>query len=202
MSPGTAELAERLVEVVPDTTAATAYGQTGVRVPVQHWRAAARAARDALGCVLFDWLGVEDAGRPGASGERFTVLLHVVAPTGARGLLLRTELADGQPLPSVAEVWAGAAWHEREAAEMFGIVLADQPAPARLLLPDSFAGHPLRKDFVLAARVARPWPGRLEPGENQGSAAPSRRRMAPPGVPDPSWGPRRDNDEQENAHDE
>ncbi|MGH9251445.1 MAG: NADH-quinone oxidoreductase subunit C, partial [Acidimicrobiales bacterium] len=54
-----------------------------------------------------------------------------------------------------------------------------------------FEGHPLRKEFVLAARAAKPWPGAKEPGEGgPGAAAPSRRRMLPPGVPDASWGPR------------
>jgi NADH-quinone oxidoreductase subunit C len=48
-----------------------------------------------------------------------------------------------------------------------------------LLLPDGFEGHPLRKDFVLAARVAKQWPGEKEPG-----GVPSRRRQRPPGVPE------------------
>jgi NADH-quinone oxidoreductase subunit C len=64
-----------------------------------------------------------------------------------------------------------------------------------LLLPDGFEGHPLRKDFVLAARAAKAWPGAKEPGESDadGHGAPSRRKMRPPGVPDPdAWGPRPD----------
>ncbi|GGP57600.1 NADH-quinone oxidoreductase subunit C [Saccharothrix coeruleofusca] len=184
MGAASAELAQR----VPGAQTRTAFGQTTAHVPLDGWVAAARFARDELGCAAFDWLGVEDAGRPGASGSRHAVLLHVLHPETKDGLLLRTEVADGEELPSVAGLWAGAAWHEREAAEMFGLALAGQ-RPARLLLPDSFAGHPLRKDFVLASRVVRPWPGRLEPGED-GTSAPSRRRAAPPGVPDPSWGPR------------
>jgi NADH-quinone oxidoreductase subunit C len=186
-----AELAAELAAAVAGGEVRTAFGQSWVDVPRSAWRGAALVARDELGCALFDWLGAEDAGRPGASGERHAVRLHVVSPERHRGLLLRTELAEGEALPSVASVWAGAAWHEREAAELLGIALADHPGPARLLLPESFSGHPLRKDFVLASRVVRPWPGRLEPGEDN-SAAPGRRRLAPPGVPDPSWGPRRE----------
>ncbi|MBP2476093.1 NADH:ubiquinone oxidoreductase subunit C [Crossiella equi] len=186
-------LAGRLAELVPDCVVKTAYGQTTAHVPLARWTTAALAARDELGCVLFDWLGAEDAGRPGAVGERHAVSLHVLAAGPWRGLLLRTEVPAGERLPSVAPVWAGAAWHEREAAEMFGLALAEHPDPRRLLLPDSFAGHPLRKDFVLAARVVRPWPGALEPGED-GTGAPSRRRIAPPGVPGPEWGPRREDE--------
>ncbi|GAA1334205.1 NADH-quinone oxidoreductase subunit C [Saccharothrix algeriensis] len=185
MTAASAELAAR----IPHATTRAAFGQTTAHVPVEHWLAAATAARD-LGCTAFDWLGAEDAGRPGASGVRHAVLLHVLHPGTRQGVLLRTEVGD-EPLPSVAGLWAGAAWHEREAAEMFGLALTEPVR--RLLLPDAFDGHPLRKDFVLVSRVVRAWPGRLEPGED-GSSAPSRRRAAPPGVPDPSWGPRPEGD--------
>ncbi|QFZ23524.1 NADH-quinone oxidoreductase subunit C [Saccharothrix syringae] len=187
MSAASAELAAR----VPGAQVKAAFGQSTAHVPLDSWFAAARHVRHELGCAQFDWLGVEDAGRPGAVGQRHAVLLHVLRPGSGDGVLLRTELGPGDALPSVAGLWAGAAWHEREAAEMFGIAL--DRAAARLLLPEAFSGHPLRKDFVLASRVVRPWPGRLEPGED-GTSAPSRRRTAPPGVPDPSWGPRYEED--------
>ena len=81
---------------------------------------------------------------------------------------------------------------------MFGIGFTrdgDELALAPLLLPDEFEGHPLRKDFVLASRVAKPWPGAKEPGESDEGHAPAasagRRRIRPPGVPEPEqWGPR------------
>jgi NADH-quinone oxidoreductase subunit C len=187
---------ETLAARVPDAQAKTAFGQTTAHVPLPGWSEAARHVHDDLGCTQFDWLGVEDAGRPGAAGRRHAVLLHVIDPETRDGVLLRTELGPDDALPSVAALWAGAAWHEREAVEMFGITLADGE-PAHLLLPDSFSGHPLRKDFVLASRVVRPWPGRLEPGEDGTSSSPSRRRAAPPGVPDPSWGPRYEGDRTE-----
>ncbi len=189
MSAASGELAGELLGLLPEAKIVSGFGQSGVRVPVSRWHAAAVLAREELGCVLFDWLGAEDAGRPGQSGQRHGIVLHAVNPVRRLGVLLETEIWD-EPLPSVADVWAGAAWHEREAAEMFGITVDGHPGPDRLLLSDSFAGHPLRKDFVLAARVVRPWPGGLEPGE--ATAAPSRRRLAPPGVPDPEWGPRRE----------
>ena len=182
-----------LASLVPNAQVKAAFGQSIAHVPVDGWQAAARFAHDDLGCAAFDWLGVEDAGRPGAVGARHAVLLHVLHLDTKLGLLLRTELEPDTPLPSVAHLWSGAAWHEREAAEMFGIAL-DEPA-AHLLLPDSFTGHPLRKDFVLASRVVRPWPGSLEPGEDA-TSSPSRRRTLPPGVPDPSWGPQYEQENQ------
>jgi NADH-quinone oxidoreductase subunit C len=58
-----------------------------------------------------------------------------------------------------------------------------------LLLNPEFSGTPLRKDEVLAARTGLDWPGAKEPGESD--AAPNRRRMVPPGVPEPAiWGDR------------
>ena len=76
---------------------------------------------------------------------------------------------------------------------MFGITFEGHPNLLPLLLPDGFEGNPLRKEFILAARVAKPWPGAKEPGESDHApaGAPSRRRTLPPGVPDPeTWGPR------------
>ncbi len=97
-------------------------------------------------------------------------------------------------LETLSGLYAGANWHERETFEMFGIEFEGHPNLVPLLLPDGFEGNPLRKEFVLASRVAKPWPGAKEPGESDHgpkTGAPSRRRMLPPGVPDPeAWGPR------------
>src|SRR5258705_10319838 len=80
---------------------------------------------------------------------------------------------------------------------MFGVSFDGHPNLVPLLLPDGFEGNPLRKEFVLASRVAKPWPGAKEPGESDHgpaaakTGAPGRRRTLPPGVPDPeTWGPR------------
>jgi NADH-quinone oxidoreductase subunit C len=109
-------------------------------------------------------------------------------------VLVRTLIPRDQPtLATLSEVYAGANWHERETFEMFGISFEGHPNLIPLLLPDGFEGNPLRKEFVLASRVAKPWPGAKEPGESDHApaGAPSRRRTLPPGVPDPeTWGPR------------
>ena len=76
---------------------------------------------------------------------------------------------------------------------MFGITFEGHPNLVPLLLPDGFEGHPLRKDFVLAARVAKPWPGAKEPGESDADGAPAGPPQDPPARrPRPAeWGPRR-----------
>ncbi|MFD9545191.1 NADH-quinone oxidoreductase subunit C [Streptomyces sp. NPDC060022] len=170
-----------------DATAAYAYDLLTVDVPASSWIAALETARDELGCGYFDWLSAVDE-----PGTGFLVCAHVAAPSSGRvrRLLVRTTVPHEAPaLPSAIDVYAGAAWHERETHEMFGVRFEDHPHLVPLLLPDGFEGHPLRKDFVLAARVAKAWPGAKEPGESE-HGGPKRRTMLPPGVPDPNeWGP-------------
>ncbi|MEU5221241.1 NADH-quinone oxidoreductase subunit C, partial [Streptomyces toyocaensis] len=168
-----------------EATAEESYGVLTVDVPSASWTDALRAARDRLGCTFFDWLSAVDE-----PGTGFRVTAHVAALAPVRRLLLRTTVPHEAPtLPSAVDVYAGAAWHERETHEMFGVDFTGHPALDHLLLPDTFEGHPLRKDFVLAARVAKAWPGAKEPGESE-HGGPKRRQMLPPGVPDPNdWGP-------------
>ena len=164
---------------------------TGVRCAPEDWVGTTRDAV-ARGYGFFEWLGaVDEIGRAGAPGDvlRVVLVLRDPASPGAPTLRLTTELPrDGPRLDSLGHVFAGARWHEREVAEMFGVVFVGGD-PRRLLLGAEFEGTPMRKDEVLAARAATPWPGAKEPGET--AASPSRRRMAPPGAPDPTvWGDR------------
>ena len=168
-----------------DAVAEESYDLLTVDVPPSSWITALETARDRLGCTYFDWLSAVDE-----PGTGFRVAAHVAALGPVRRLLLRTTVPHEAPvLPTAVGVYAGAAWHERETHEMFGVAFEDHPALDHLLLPEGFEGHPLRKDFVLAARVAKAWPGAKEPGESD-HGGPRRRQMLPPGVPDPNeWGP-------------
>jgi NADH-quinone oxidoreductase subunit C len=170
------------------------FGPVTVDVPADRWVEAVTLARDGLGCTFFDWLSAVDE-----LTEGFRVVCHVARhrPGAVEHLVLRTLVDREAPsVESVGQVFAGARWHERETHEMFGIGFTANGAVLELetlLLPDEFEGHPLRKDFVLASRVAKPWPGAKEPGEGgePGHEAPSRRRTRPAGAPDPEqWGPR------------
>ena len=55
---------------------------------------------------------------------------------------------DSPTIDSITELWGGADWHEREAYDLMGIYFIGHPNLKRVLLPDGFAGHPLRKDYV------------------------------------------------------
>ncbi|MFF2923117.1 NADH-quinone oxidoreductase subunit C [Streptomyces celluloflavus] len=169
-------------------TAELAYDLLTVDVPADRWLTALTAARDDLGCTYFDWLSAVD--EPGTGFRICAHLADVARPGTVHRLLVRTTVPhDAAVLPTAVGVFAGAGWHERETHEMFGVDFTGHPHLVPLLLPDTFEGHPLRKDFVLAARVAKAWPGAKEPGESE-HGGPKRRQMLPPGVPDPNeWGP-------------
>lgn len=162
----------------------TAYGVTHVDLAAAEWVEAHRRARDELGLGYFDWLSAYDDRDAGLA-----VVSHLWSVPDRTGLLLRTRVPRAEPqLGSVTGVFRGANWHERETFEMFGVVFTGHPLLVPLLLPDGFEGHPLRKEFVLASRVAKDWPGAREPGESAHDA-PARKRMLPPGVPDyDEWG--------------
>ena len=166
------------------------FGPVTVDVPAEAWHDAALLARDRLGCAFFDWLSAVDE-----LEEGFRLVCHLACRRhgGVDHLLVRTLLPrDTATASSIADVFRGARWHERETHEMFGVQFSEGGALlelAPLLLPEEFEGHPLRKEFVLASRVVKPWPGAKEPGESDASA-PSRRRTRVPGVPEPgTWGP-------------
>jgi NADH-quinone oxidoreductase subunit C len=184
------EIGGRLTHLLGEgTSAETTFGQVTVDVAAERWVDAATFVRDdeQLGCGFFDWLSAYDGGDAGIA-----VVTHAWSNRHRHHLILRTHVPrDGGRLASLTVVWPGANWHERETYEMFGVVFDGHPNLVPLLLPEGFEGHPLRKEFVLASRVAKAWPGAKEPGESDhDTTTPARRRMLPPGVPDPSvWGP-------------
>jgi NADH-quinone oxidoreductase subunit C len=67
---------------------------------------------------------------------------------------------------SVSHLWKTANWHEREAADLLGIVFTNHPNPQRILLADDWVGHPLRKDYIFPREV-NGIPGTVEPDWQQ-----------------------------------
>jgi NADH-quinone oxidoreductase subunit C len=183
----TSDIGVRLADLVdgasPSVSGGGSWSRATVDVAPERWSALVRAARDGLGCDFFDWLSAVDELDAG-----LTVVAHVWSTRQRYGILLRTRVPRVAPsVASIVDLYPGAAWSERETYEMFAIDFAGHPDLTPLLLPPGFEGHPLRKDFVLASRVAKAWPGAKEPGESEaGTESGSRRApMRPPGVPEP-----------------
>ncbi|MGZ6792696.1 MAG: NADH-quinone oxidoreductase subunit C, partial [Mycobacteriales bacterium] len=107
----------------------TAYGVWSAAVERDRWPSVAEGVRD-LGWALFDLLTAVDL-----EAEGYEVVLRVWDPAARDGLVLRTRCPrEDARVPTLTGVWAGAGWHERATAEMFGIAF-DGHATAPLLLP-------------------------------------------------------------------
>ena len=68
---------------------------------------------------------------------------------------VETWLDDGEPVASVIRVWPAADWFEREVFDMMGIVFESHPNLVRILMPEDWDGHPLRKDYPLGGEPVR-----------------------------------------------
>jgi NADH-quinone oxidoreductase subunit C len=116
---------------------------------------------------LFSWLSAIDWSREVAVGEGVEdpdeVLCRLSSVENADGAQFVTILSKEDPtIGSLTPHIGGAAWHEREAHEMFGIVFDGNPNLSNLYLPDDFIGHPLLKSYPLIAREVKPWPGDVD----------------------------------------
>jgi len=88
-----------------------------------------------------DYLGPE---------PRFKLVLNLLALASGRRICLKVGVPESDPhLPSLTGLWPTATYHEREVYDLLGIVFDGHPALARILLPDDWIGHPLRKDHPL-----------------------------------------------------
>ena len=79
--------------------------------------------------------------------KRFDLVLNLYSFARNERLRLKVQLGEGEPVSSLESVWPTANWLERECFDMFGIVFEGHPNLKRLLLPEEWQGHPLRKDY-------------------------------------------------------
>ncbi len=87
-----------------------------------------------------DYLGKKDL--------RFEVVYTLYSMKHTHMIRLRAGVGEDDPsIDSVVPIWRGADWHERECFDMYGISFNGHPDPRRILLPEDWEGHPLRKDY-------------------------------------------------------
>jgi NADH-quinone oxidoreductase subunit C len=161
------EIADRLRAQFGEDILASqdAHGHAVVTVTPGRYQEIAAFLRDdpTLGFDYFDFLSAVDYT---PKGRGYEVVTHLYSTTHNHNVRLKVECGAEEPhCPTLTQIWAGANWAEREAWELFGIVFDGHPHLVKLVLPEQFEGHPLRKDFALMTREAKPWPGAVPEGE-------------------------------------
>jgi NADH:ubiquinone oxidoreductase subunit C len=162
-----------------------AKGETTLIIDTPRLVEAARYLRDELGfnflsdVAAADYLGWGERGvsgyigtpdgrdlnRPSTQGHqqlpapkprRFSVSYHLLA-LGEKPQRVRMQVwvNDGEEVPSLIPIWPTADWHEREAFDMFGLRFAGHPNQTRILMPEDWEGHPLRKDYPIGGEPVR-----------------------------------------------
>ena len=131
-------------------------GQMRVVVPRESLVAVMSILRDERGFDLLvditcvDYLNYRDA------TDRFGLVYLLAATTTNERLTVRVFVNEPNlSVPTVVPLWEGANWMEREVWDMFGITFEGHPDHRRILLPDEFTAHPLRKDYPLQGRGER-----------------------------------------------
>ena len=123
-----------------------------IRVKREHLLAVSRFLKeDPAGTFNFlsDLCGVDYRGRE----PRFEVVYHLYSMEHKHRLRMKVSLSESDlSIPSVTSIWRTANWHERECFDLLGITFSDHPDLTRILTPDGFKEHPLRKDFPLRGR--------------------------------------------------
>jgi NADH-quinone oxidoreductase subunit C len=115
-------------------------------VPREYLVTTARALHDAPG-LLFQVLTEVTAVDRWPAEPRFVVVYHLLSPRHLHLLRLKVKLSGDDPhVPTVSGVWPSAGWLEREVWDLFGVVFEGHPDLRRLMMPEDWEGHPLRKD--------------------------------------------------------
>ena len=105
--------------------------------------------------------GVDNSRRKDPGLSRFEVVYHLYSIPLRHELRLRAQVPEDDPcIDSVVGLWSGANWLERETFDLMGIRFNHHPDLRRILLPEDWQGHPLRKEYPLKGREE--WSGMTE----------------------------------------
>ncbi|HMK55372.1 MAG TPA: NADH-quinone oxidoreductase subunit C [Dissulfurispiraceae bacterium] len=110
---------------------------------------------------LVDLCGADYMGR---KNDRFEVVYNLRSISHNHCIRIKAVVPENDcKIASVVGIWAGADWHERECFDMFGISFAGHPDLRRILMPEDWEGHPLRKDYPLKSDLGEAeWKGYKE----------------------------------------
>lgn len=142
-----------LAPLVPDAVydAGGSVDVPTIYVPADRLVPTCRALRDTPSLrfdFLADVIGVDYLPRE----PRYEVVYHLVSIPNRLRMRVKVRVPDGGSVPTVHRIWPAANWHEREVWDMFGVFIEDHPDLRRLLMPEDWEGHPLRKDYPVQIR--------------------------------------------------
>src|SRR5919112_4941095 len=147
------DVAEALVDHVKGAVADNSHGQPVVFVPREAWREAGRFFKEHQEFTqCSDITAVDQLLRPdrplppGVDRERFEVVANFLSHPRNRRIRFIAQVPDGGEIDSLFELFPGTELPEREVYDLLGVRFAGHPDLVRLLLPDDWDGHPLRKD--------------------------------------------------------
>lgn len=123
-----------------------------LQVAAEHLLATCRALRETPGLEFVAFSDVTAADFHPRRDPRFDVVYHFVSPHRRARVRLKVAVRGGDPLPTLTSIWPGAGWPEREVFDLFGIVFEGHPDLRRLMMPEDWEGHPLRKDYPVQVR--------------------------------------------------
>ena len=148
-APHAAALLAGLAERFPRAQLGTSLGDQVARVEREDLVAFAAAAREAGLTTFIDLCAVDHLSRPEG---RFEVVVNLLSMRLPLRLRIHVAVPEEDPeVPSLSGLFAGANFFEREAYDLFGVRFAGHPDLTRILLPDEWEGHPLRKDTPVGA---------------------------------------------------
>ena len=105
-----------------------------------------RFLRDDPDCRFVCFIDICGADYPERE-KRFDVVYHLLSPYKNARIRVKVKADDETPVPSAIEVFPAADWFERETFDLYGVLFSGHPDLRRILLPDDWEGHTLRKDY-------------------------------------------------------
>lgn len=116
-------------------------------VPVEQFLEVMAALKEEYGFnFLADLTGVDLPAE-----EQLILVYHLLAVPGGQAIRVKVQVPRAKPqVPSLVNLWPAANVQERETYDLLGVIFSGHPHLKRILCPDDFTGHPLRKDFLIA----------------------------------------------------
>ena len=136
------------VDVVERSYASSDTTYFTILIPVGEWVTFAEAARAAGFDTFSDLFAIDHF----TEAPRFEVVLNLISMTARERIVVSTRVPYDDPtVPTLTDVFVGANFYEREAYDLMGIDFPGHPDLTRILMPDEWEGHPLRKDYDIGA---------------------------------------------------